>query len=131
MDPADTEAFRQMISRQGILLGQHDQILQEITSNLRELTISVRSQHPVSPEPSSSVPGPSASSWEPFIPSPERYEGDLGSCLSFLLQCSLVVELQPQTYPTDKSRIANLIGSLRGEALAWAAAVWERGSAEL
>ncbi|CAL8394463.1 unnamed protein product [Boreogadus saida] len=66
MDPV-TEAFRQIISRQGTLLGQHDQMLQEITSNLP----------------------------------PERYEGDLGSCRSFLLQCSLVFELQP------------LIGSLR------------------
>ena len=41
----------------------------------------------------------------------------------------MAFELQPQTYPTDKSRIAYLIGSLRGEALAWAAAVWERSSA--
>ena len=63
------------------------------------------------------------------MPAPERYDGDLGLCRSFLLQCSLVFELQPQTYPTHKSRIAYLIGSMRGEALAWAAAVWERGSA--
>ena len=40
-----------------------------------------------------------------------------------------MLELQLQTYPTDKSRIAYLIGSLRGEALAWAVAVWEGGSA--
>ena len=128
MDPADTETFRQVITRQGTLLGQHDQILQEITSALRELTVSVRSQRPASPELSSSAPSPSASSREPFIPAPERYDGDLGTCRSFLLQCSLVFELQPQTYPTEKSRIAYLIGSLRGEALAWATAVWERGS---
>ena len=38
-------------------------------------------------------------------------------------------ELQPQTYPTDKARIAYLIGALRGKALARATAVWERGSA--
>ena len=31
--------------------------------------------------------------------------------------------------PHERSRIAYLIGSLSGEALAWAAAVWERGSA--
>ena len=37
--------------------------------------------------------------------------------------------MQPLTYPTERSRIAYLIGSLSGEALAWAAAVWERGSA--
>ena len=38
-------------------------------------------------------------------------------------------ELQPQTYPTDKARMVYLIGALRGEALTWATAVWERGSA--
>ena len=38
-------------------------------------------------------------------------------------------ELQPQTYPTDKAWIAYLIGVLRGEALVWATAVWERSSA--
>ena len=74
------------------------------------------------------VPSHSASPREPFIPAPERYDGDLGLCRSFLLQCSLVFELQPQTYPTDKARIAYLIGALRCEALAWAMAVWERGS---
>ena len=62
------------------------------------------------------------------MPGLERYEGDLGSCRAFLLECSLVFELQPQTYPTHKSRIAYLIRSLRGEALTWAEAVWERGS---
>uniref|UniRef100_A0A8C5CGL7 CCHC-type domain-containing protein n=1 Tax=Gadus morhua TaxID=8049 RepID=A0A8C5CGL7_GADMO len=129
IDPADAESLRQMISRQGTLLGQHDQVLQEITSNLRELAGAVRSQRATSPDPSVAVPGPSASSREPYIPTPERYEGDLGSCRSFLLQCSLVFELQPLTYPTDRSRVAYLIGSLRGEALAWATAVWERGSA--
>ena len=112
MDPADAEAFRQVVSRQGDLLTQHDRTLQEITSSLRDLTISIHSQRPVSPEPSFSVPGPAASSREPFIPAPECCEGDLGSCRSFLLQCSLAFELQPQTYPTDKSRIAYLIGSL-------------------
>ena len=126
MDPAD--AFRQMISRQGTLLGQHDQALQEVASTLRELTQAFHSRPPA-PTPPPDPPIATVTSREPFIPAPERYEGDLGSCRSFLLQCSLVFDLQPQTYPTEKSRIAYLIGSLRGEALAWAAAVWERGSA--
>ena len=118
-----------MISRQGTLLGQHDQALQEIATALRELTLAVNSQPPVAPEPPAPAPSPSASPREPSIPAPQRYGGDLGSCRSFLTQCSLVFEMQPQTYPTERSRIAYLIGSLSGEALAWAAAVWERGSA--
>ncbi|KAK0137910.1 Retrotransposon-derived protein PEG10 [Merluccius polli] len=113
MDPADTEAFRRVISHQQAQLGQHDQALQEITSSLRELSLTITSQPPVTPEQPAPVPSHSASPWKPFIPAPERYDGDLGLCRSFLLQCSLVFELQPQTYPTDKARIA----------------VWERGSA--
>ncbi|KAK0154208.1 Retrotransposon-like protein 1 [Merluccius polli] len=129
MDPADTEAFRRAISHQQAQLGQHDQALQEITSSLRELSLSIASRLPVTPAPAVPVPSPPVSFREPFIPAPEPYGGDLGRCRSFLLQCSLVFELQPQTYTSDKARIAYLIGSLRGEALTWATAVWERGSA--
>ena len=120
MDPADTEAVRRAISHQQAQLGQHDQALQEITSSLRELSLTITSRLPVTPVPPVPDPNHSASPREPFIPAHERYEGDLGQCRPFLLQCSLVFELQPQTYPTD--------GALRGEALAWAMAVWERGS---
>ena len=100
MDPADAEAVRGMISHQGTLLGQHNQALQEITAALRELTLAVSSQLPVAPEPAAPVPSPSASPREPTIPAPQRYGGDLGSCRSFLIQCSLVFEMQPLTYPT-------------------------------
>ena len=129
MDPADTEAVRRAISYLQAQLGQHDQALQEITSSLRELFLTITSRLHVTPEPPAPVPSLSSSPREPLIPAPERYDGDLGLCRSFLLQCSLVFELQPLTYPTDKARIAYLIGTLRGEALAWATAVWERGSA--
>ena len=116
-----------MIAHQGTLLGQHDQALQEISTALRELSQAVSSRPFVAPEPAAPAPGPSASPREPTIPAPQRYGGDLGSCRSFLIQCSLVFEMQ--TYPTERSRIAYLIGSLSGEALGWAAAVWERDSA--
>ena len=127
MDPADTEAVRRAISYLQTQLGQHDQALQEITSSLRELFLTITSRLHFTPEPPAPVPSHSASPREPFIP--ERCNGDLGLCRSFLLQCSLVFELQPLTYPTDKARIAYLIGTLRGEALPWATAVCERSSA--
>ena len=98
MDPADAEAVRGMISHQGTLLGQHDQALQEITTALRELTLAVSSQPPFAPEPAAPDPSPSASPREPTIPAPLRYGGDLGSCRSFVIQCFLVFEMQPQNY---------------------------------
>ncbi|KAK7879248.1 hypothetical protein WMY93_033967 [Mugilogobius chulae] len=72
---------------------------------------------------------PSASAArEPHIPTPERFSGDLGCCSHFLLQCSLVFDLQPNTYGTDKSRLAFLLSLLTGRAAQWATAIWEADS---
>lgn len=66
---------------------------------------------------------------EPMVPTPAPYYGDLGACRSFLVQCSLVFEQQSLTYGNDRAKIAYLIGCLRGNALSWASAEWERSSA--
>ena len=55
----------------------------------------------------------------------------LGKCKSFLLQCSLVFGQRPCTYATDEAKISYLVGLLRGNALAWATAVWESQTAQL
>uniref|UniRef100_A0A672GYA4 DUF4939 domain-containing protein n=1 Tax=Salarias fasciatus TaxID=181472 RepID=A0A672GYA4_SALFA len=41
---------------------------------------------------------------------------------------SLVFELQPLSYPSDRSRVAYLIGLLSGPARAWGTALWENQS---
>uniref|UniRef100_A0A672ILC2 DUF4939 domain-containing protein n=1 Tax=Salarias fasciatus TaxID=181472 RepID=A0A672ILC2_SALFA len=41
---------------------------------------------------------------------------------------SLVFELQPLSYPSDRSRITYLIGLLSGPARAWGTALWENQS---
>lgn len=46
------------------------------------------------------------------------------ACKAFLLQCSLALELQPQRFPTERSRIAYIISLLSGHALPWAESVW-------
>uniref|UniRef100_A0AAQ5Z1J7 CCHC-type domain-containing protein n=2 Tax=Amphiprion ocellaris TaxID=80972 RepID=A0AAQ5Z1J7_AMPOC len=61
---------------------------------------------------------------EPFVPMPERYGGDQGACQAFLMQTSLVFELQPLTYRTDRSRIAYILSLLTGVARKWGLAVW-------
>ena len=78
------------------------------------------------PPPGHATPAPLAR--EPFIPTPERYSGDLGACGRFLLQCSLVFQQQPTTYLSDKSRVAFILGLLTGKASQWATALWERQS---
>ncbi len=41
-------------------------------------------------------------------------------CNGFLLQCTLTIDLHPQMFPTDQSKIAFLITSLTGLAFQWA-----------
>uniref|UniRef100_A0A8C5E9V3 DUF4939 domain-containing protein n=1 Tax=Gouania willdenowi TaxID=441366 RepID=A0A8C5E9V3_GOUWI len=65
---------------------------------------------------------------EPYIPTPQPYSGELGSCGSFLLKCDLVFEQQHQKYASDRSRIAYVIGLLSGEAAEWATAIWNSES---
>uniref|UniRef100_A0A3Q3B4W6 ribonuclease H n=1 Tax=Kryptolebias marmoratus TaxID=37003 RepID=A0A3Q3B4W6_KRYMA len=53
--------------------------------------------------------------------SPERYSGE-SSCGGFLLQCALVFNRSPQSFPSDGSRISYIVGLLNGKALRWAEA---------
>lgn len=71
---------------------------------------------------------PTPVSREPCLPPPERYAGDNGTCRAFLSQCSLIFELQPSSFPSDRSRIEDIITLMSGRALAWATAVWEQQS---
>ena len=105
----------------------------EVLDSLRELTtwmMEIRDQMnlPSRPESQPPVPTPAVSASvpvkEPWVPPPDRYEGDFGLCRSFLLQCDLVFSQQPLSYSTEQSRIAYLMGLLRGKA----AALWEKRS---
>ncbi len=40
-------------------------------------------------------------------------------------RCSLTFELQPSSFPTDRSKIAYIITLLADKAISWASAVWE------
>lgn len=67
--------------------------------------------------------------FEPRAPSIERYDGSPGTCRSFLTLCSLTFDLQPSSFPNDRSRVAYIITNLTGRAREWATAEWERQSA--
>lgn len=43
---------------------------------------------------------------EPRAPQIEKYGGDSSTCRPFLTLCSLTFELQPLSYPTERSRVA-------------------------
>lgn len=147
LDPKDLESLKQALAAQGALVGQHDKVLRDMSQRLTELSanmlqlgnqmarlstqLSAPASQATAPPP---APAPSGNQLlqttfrEPHMPTPERYSGDLGACGRFLLQCSLVFDLQPTTYSTDKSRIAFVLSLLTGKASQWATACWESES---
>ncbi|KAI2651180.1 Retrotransposon-derived protein PEG10 [Labeo rohita] len=72
--------------------------------------------------PSCNRPTPVA---EARLPPPKPFAGDPSSCQGFLTQCSLTFEVQPSSFPKDRSKIAYIITLLSNKALSWASAVWE------
>ncbi|ROJ36310.1 Retrotransposon-derived protein PEG10 [Anabarilius grahami] len=55
---------------------------------------------------------------------PAPFSGSAEDCNGFILQCSLVLEMQPHLYPDDHSKVAFIISQLDGKALRWAEPLW-------
>ena len=62
---------------------------------------------------------------QPRLPTPERYDGSPWGCRSFLTQCQLIFDLQPQTFPTDAAHVAYIVTQLTGRARRWGTAMWQ------
>uniref|UniRef100_A0A671SCJ9 DUF4939 domain-containing protein n=1 Tax=Sinocyclocheilus anshuiensis TaxID=1608454 RepID=A0A671SCJ9_9TELE len=92
----------------------HDKVLEELVSAL------MTSLTPVT-TPSSASVSPMAL--------PASYAGDAAVCGGFLLQVDLFIEMQPQKFTTERSKVAFLISLLNGNALDWARAIWNAGGA--
>ncbi|KAK3510435.1 hypothetical protein QTP70_006850 [Hemibagrus guttatus] len=71
-------------------------------------------------------PTPSAAASPMAKPAP--FTGSVEDCSGFLLQCSLVLEMQPHLYPDDRSKVAFIISQLDGKALHWAEPLWTQGN---
>ena len=139
MNPADSESLKQAFTGQAAVVKQHETTLLQIMDHVQQLTANVaqlggqltemRGRLASSPEPSGHQPppddhaSPAQHPWEPFIPIPARYNGDLGTCAQFLHQCSLVFSQQPHTYASHQSKISFVMSLLTGQAAAWALAV--------
>ena len=131
MDPADP--IQEALRLQGVRLGQQAGEISNLHQGMEafhadmhhilELLSAQRATPPVS-LPSAPVPAPRPAT-EPRLPAPERYEGDPRSCRYFLSPCSLVFELQPSSFPTERSKVAYVITLLSGRACEWATAVWD------
>ena len=116
-----------MLISQGVLTGLLNKLWTCFSALLQELLNSR-----VAPAPDSNLDSapvlPPNHPREPFIPTPARYSGALGTCSQFLHQCSLVFDQQPLTYSTDRSKIAFIMILLSDKASAWALALSDSNS---
>ncbi|KAL0151794.1 hypothetical protein M9458_052945 [Cirrhinus mrigala] len=55
---------------------------------------------------------------------PAKFAGEATECSGFLLQVNLYIQMQPQQFPSEKSKVAFLTSLLTGKALQWAKAIW-------
>ncbi|KAI5089735.1 nephrocystin-4-like, partial [Silurus meridionalis] len=56
---------------------------------------------------------------------PATFSGEPSECRGFLMQVNLYIEMQPQRFPTERSKVAFFISLKSGKALAWAQSLWE------
>ncbi len=90
------------------------EILEELVNTLRASLL---------PAP---APLPSASASPTALPA--VYAGDPADCGGFLLQLSYI-EMQPQKFLTEHSKVTFLIFLLSDQALIWAKAIWNANTA--
>ncbi len=97
---------------------------QELVDTLKRVLLHPSSS-PVCPAPAPPQPSTTPSTSSPIVfaspmARPAPFTGSAEECNGFLLQISLTIDLHPQMFPTDQSKIAFLITSLTGSALQWA-----------
>lgn len=122
---ATMERHEQVLAQQEVAVSKLGQAITEILHHLQSLSNpqqEAESQPQVPPAP----PITAVQGSDVHLPHPERYDGSPGRCKGFLTQCSLNFELQPNRFPTARSKVAYIITLLSGKALAWATALWEQ-----
>ncbi|KAK3545959.1 hypothetical protein QTP70_017099, partial [Hemibagrus guttatus] len=104
--------------------------LQDLVVALRQALAALPAPAPTPPAITSadSVTASSAPLFSSPMAQPAPYSGLVEDCNGFLLQCSLVLEMQPYLYPTERSKVAFVITQLRGQALLWTESLWSQDS---
>ncbi len=97
---------------------------QELVDSLKRVLLHPSSP-PVCPAPAPPLPSTTPRTTSPIVfaspmARPAPFTGSAEECNGFLLQCTLTIDLHPQMFPTDQSKIAFVITSLTGPALQWA-----------
>lgn len=122
---ANMDTHGQALTNQQETLARHD------SATTRRGTSEPDLLSPQSP-PQDPLPSPAQFFPQPptALPAPQRYDGSPGECCGFITRCQLTSELQPTTFPSDRSKIAYIITLSVDKAQAWATAIWQRQGPE-
>lgn len=105
--------------------------LQQLTTCLEQLCPAIPHTQAPAPTAQPTVPAPPLPVPVLFranLSPPEKFSGNAPNCRAFLVQCGLHFDLQPDAFPTERSRVAYIITHLTGRAEAWATAEWANNS---
>lgn len=154
-DSAGSDPISAAIRNQGQRLHQHEEVLESLSvsmrhlqtqqggmqSSLESMVSALANQMQVMQESMTTLPVPVLEA-NPGIPPPhvgphtpeprgiqiEKYEGNPATCRSFLVNCSLLFELNASSYSSERAKVATVITHLTGKAREWATAEWARQS---
>ncbi|XP_048021894.1 uncharacterized protein apbb3 isoform X1 [Megalobrama amblycephala] len=102
----------------------HPDPFQDLVDALRRTLTSTSTLAPPATTSAFTAASPSPIAVASPMAKPAPFTGSAEDCNGFLLQCSLVLEMQPHLYPDDSTKVAFIISQLEGKALRWAESLW-------
>ncbi|KAK3558027.1 hypothetical protein QTP86_006353 [Hemibagrus guttatus] len=119
MDPVNVQSMQALLLSLSQISAANEQSLHNLVEVTQDL-VSPINQHTPQPVPASqpvltaSAPSPAR---EPHLPHPECFAGDPGLCHPFLMQCTIIFELQSSSFPTNRAWIVYVIFLLPSKAI--------------
>ncbi|KAK3523580.1 hypothetical protein QTP70_002730 [Hemibagrus guttatus] len=98
--------------------------VQDLVDALRRTLTSTSTPAPPATTSAFTAASPSPSAVASPMAKLAPFTGSVEDCNGFLLQCLLVLEMQPHLYPDDRTKVAFIISQLDGKALRWAEPLW-------